>query len=274
MELSQEEYNELIKNQRIVKLQLMGIQDTLDGGIRSANIKEFRNTYVINAQDSLDATYPMYVHFNIIDEMVKVVSVKVDFWILNYRAYSKAGVATGTPSGGGSTTESGGGSTSGSGGGQTSSVESGTGSLNVCGAPDPTYNSVTNVGDENESGVLLSNFQSVTLPSQDHTHTVSNHTHTTPNHTHDTPDHTHPDHTHTAVYGIFEEDTSPTIKFYVSETAGVTYSSVFGGYTTDKSALDITSLITTKGSKLIKFESDLRARLSIQVTIKLDIKAR
>ena len=37
-----------------IKLQLQTLNDTIQGGIRSANLKEYRNTYVINAQDSLD----------------------------------------------------------------------------------------------------------------------------------------------------------------------------------------------------------------------------
>ena len=262
---TQEEWDEFIKFQRIAKFQMQSINDTLLGGLTSRNLKSFRNTYVINSQDSLDNSYPLYVHFNIINEMIKIVSVKVSFWILNYRAYSKAGVATGTPSGGGST--------SGDGGGQTSASENRDHNhpLLLANNADTTYpvyatiisnvwNLISNTGATRWLGTAA--------PSQTHTHTVANHTHTT-------PAHTHPDHTHTATYGIFEEETSPTIKFYVSENESVSYNDVFfGGYDTDKRDLEITSLLTGSGSKLIKFESTTRARLSIQIEIKLDIHAR
>lgn len=328
-----------------IKLQLQQINDTIQGGLRSANLAEYRNTYVINAQDSLDATYPMYVHFNIISEMVKIVSIKLSFWLLPFRSYSKAGAAQCTPSGGGDTsgdgggqtsssvstpsgggstsgasgsasgggatsgsktTPSGGGATSGSGGGQTSSTDSGGGWL--VWTPG-SLQSVTNVGDENRSGYLAAEDEGDLVSAYGHTHTVANHQHTTPdhthpshthttpnhthpnhthstpdhthpehshtvsNHTHSTPDHTHPNHTHSAVYGIFEEETSPTIQVFISRDNGLTYSLPLGSFTKDQQ-LDITRFIDTAGSKIIKFTSDVRARLSVQIEIKLDIKAR
>ena len=76
-----------------IKLQLQKINDTIQGGLRSANLKEYRNTYVINAQDSLDDTYDMLTHFNIISEMTKIVSIKLSFWLLPFRAYSTAATA-------------------------------------------------------------------------------------------------------------------------------------------------------------------------------------
>jgi len=158
-----EDFNK--KDEQTSNTILQGIKDTLEGGIRSTNLKEFRNTYVIYEQDSLDATYPLYVHFNITSEMVKIISVKVSFWIRPYRGYPAA--------------------------------------------------------------------------------------------------------------GIYEEDNSPTIKFYVSENEGLSYNAVFfGGYTTKQSDVDITSLLAGSGSKLLKFESTARARLSVQITAKLDISAR
>ena len=150
---------------------LQEIKGTLEGGIRSVNIGEFRNLSNIYCQDNLDDSYPLYVHFNITSEMVKIVSVKVSFWIRPYRGYCD------------------------------------------------------NSGDES--------------------------------------------------FGIYEEDNSPTIKFYVSENEGVSYNAVFfGGYTTKQTDVDITSLLSGSGNKLLKFESTARARLSVQVEIKLDIKAR
>ena len=60
----------------------------------------------------------------------------------------------------------------------------------------------------------------------------------------------------------------------ISRDNGLTYSLPIGSYTKDQENLDITRFIDTVGSKMIKFESSTRARLSVQITIKLDIKAR
>ena len=272
---TQEEWDEFIKFQRIAKFQMQSINDTLRGGLTSRNLKSFRNTYVINSQDSLDNSYPLYVHFNIINEMIKIVSVKLSFWILNYRAYDTAAKSGGGATSGATGTASGGGATSGSGGGQTSQTESAT--KYVVGAQYiSAFAIVTNVGDEKKTGKLIQGEPAAELAaSNNHTHTVANHTHTTPNHTH--PEHTHttPAHTHEITYGIHEETNSPVIKFYISENEGVSYNDVFfGGYDTDKRDLEITSLLTGSGSKLIKFTSTTRARLSIQIEIKLDIRAR
>ena len=361
-----------------MKLQLQEINDSIRGGLRSANLKEYRNTYVINAQDSLDASFPMYVHFNIIPEMVKIVSINVAFWFQNFRAYATAASSGGavssasgggatptsssgggqtsssvsTPSGGGATSgstgsASGGGSTSGSGGGQTSSSggaqtptsSSGGGQTSsttggsiltgVNGTPSVSgivAEDVTCYGIFIQSdGLLLTDKTSLglkdvypvyhkhymgnhthtvaththTVAVADHTHTVADHTHTTPNHTHPThthttPDHTHPAHTHTVAdhthtvtitahthtggahthdltFGIFEDSTSPTVMFYVSKDNGLSYSLPVGSYSANQENLDITSMINTAGSKLIKFTSNARTRLSVQITIKLDI---
>ena len=343
MELTQEEYDELKNDLKTVKFQLQAINDNLEGSLTSKNFTSFRNTYVINAQDSLDASYPMYIHFNIIPEMVKIVSINVSFWFLNFRAYSTAAASGGavssesgggetptsssgggetptsssvsTPSGGGSTsgaagTPSGGGNTSGAGGAttptssaggaQTSSSTSGYGIVRVL--------SLT----AHDSGYLVKTYENTNSCLYSHTHTIVNHTHTVtignhyhstpnhthPNHTHSTPAHTHPAHTHTVTtsnhthtvtvaahthtggahthgitYGIFEDSTSPTVQFYVSRDNGLTYSLPTGSYTEDHENIDITSMIDTAGSKMLKFESDARTRLSVQVTIKLDILA-
>ena len=49
---------------------------------------------MVNAQDSLDHDYPMYVPFSIPANTVKVVSVYVNFWQLPFRAYSKAAASS------------------------------------------------------------------------------------------------------------------------------------------------------------------------------------
>jgi len=158
-----EDFNK--KDEQTSNAILQGIKDTIEGGIRSVNISEFRNISTIYCQDSLDNSYPLYVHFNITSEMVKIVSVKVSFWILPYRGYPAT--------------------------------------------------------------------------------------------------------------GIYEEDNSPTIKFYVSENEGISYNAIFfGGYTTKQTDVDITSLLSGSGNKLLKFTSSARGRLSVQVTVKLDVKAR
>lgn len=277
VKITQEQYDELMKKLRTLSLQAQEYQDTLESGITSRNLSSFRNTYVINAQDSLDSTYPMYVHFNIISEMIKIVSVKVSFWILNYRAYSTAAASGGghtTPSGGGHTTASGGGHTTPSGGGETSGNDRESSEGVIAGALSDLLH---NVGDENANGKIFSTGSGVSCATSPHTHNCPNHTHTVSNHQHTVSDHTHTvsDHVHDITYGIYEEETSPTIKFYISENNGISYNDkFFGGYTTNKADIEITSLLTSAGSKLIKFTSDVRARLSIQIEIKLDIRAR
>jgi len=291
---------EEIKN---IKIQLQKINDTLQGGLRSANSVEYRNTYVINAQDSLDASYPMYIHFNIIPEMVKIVEIKVSFWFLNFRAYSTAatsGGAVSSASGGGETptSSSGGAVSSASGGGETPTTSSGGASTPTSGADsvnwattfhkDGTETVVTAVGAENASGQLPSgnnicastagHQHTVTIAAHTHTVTVAAHTHTGGAHTHTVTvaAHTHTGgaHTHGITYGIFEDSTSPTVMLYVSRDNGLTYSLPTGSYTADHENLDITSMIDTAGGKMIKFTSNARTRLSVQITVKLDISAR
>ena len=103
------------------------------------------------------------------------------------------------------------------------------------------------------------------------------HTHGIP-HTHNIEhNHTVPAHSHDITYGIFEEETSPTIVPSISRDNGLTYSLPIGSYTKDQENLDITRFIDKAGSKMIKFTSTTlpsRARLSVQIEIKLDIKAR
>ena len=242
--ITQKEYKEFLafkeeyqENEVRRNLLLQHQNDILAGGIRSANLKEYRNTYVFNESDSLDTDNPFLMDIEVISEMTKIVSIKLSFKIKNFRAYSTAASsgggatsgsgggqtssaggaqtssaggaqtssATGSASGGGATSgatgsASGGGKTSGSGGAQTSSVDSG-GEENV-----PFITSlavVNNVGDENEDGMLITGTEGGhSFSTKDHTHTVDDHTHTTPahthpNHTHTTPDHTHPPHAHT-----------------------------------------------------------------------------
>lgn len=254
----------LEKALNLVNYQLQTVNDTLNSGIRSYNLKEYRNTYVINAQDSLDDSYPFYVDFNIISEMTKIVSVELNFRIMNFRAYS-----TGAASGGGDTSGSGGGDTktSSSSSTHTHDVTLSNHSHSMSGTHDQTsetdghtHGYTVTTGTTGSGGGTTET--STAGGSHSHTVTIDDHTHTTPDHTHDVS------------YGIHEEDNSPEISFYVSENDGVTYSDKYGGFDTSQTAIDITGNITKAGAKLIKFESTARARLSVQVIVKLDIKAR
>jgi len=282
--ISNLELEQLKEDLRVTKYKLQEINDSLEGGLRSFNLKEMRNTYVINAQDSLDASYPMFVDFNIVSEMTKIVSIFVYFRIMNYRAYSTAATSGGgstSGSGGGQTSSSGGGQTTSSGGGQTSATENRdhyhqfivldtTGATSVTFKLAPSTALCAPAGSGNQ-------YINTGGPSRTHTHTVADHTHTVADHTHTVADHTHTvaDHTHDITYGIHEESNSPTIKFYVSEDNGASFSDVFGPYKKSQTGgIEITTLLEGAGNKLLKFESDLRARLSVQIIVKLDIKVR
>lgn len=55
---------------------------------------ELRNTITIHGEDSLDATYPLVVDFQIPSEVTDIVDVSVSFRILPFRAYSQSGTTT------------------------------------------------------------------------------------------------------------------------------------------------------------------------------------
>jgi len=80
-ELSQEEYDELINNQRTTKFLMQEIKDLMEGRIKSANIVEYRNTYSEYDWGNCDTTYDFIMDFTLIDEMTKLVSCKVSFRI-------------------------------------------------------------------------------------------------------------------------------------------------------------------------------------------------
>jgi len=84
--------------------------------ITANKYNELRNTYVFNGDDSLDASFPFELDFEIVSEMTAINSVKLSFRISQFRAYSTAaasGGAVSSASGGGETptTSSGGAST-------------------------------------------------------------------------------------------------------------------------------------------------------------------
>jgi len=85
--------------------------------ITATKYNELRNTYVYNADDSLDASYNFIVPFKIVSELLTVQSVKLSFKILNFRAYSTAVASGGGSTSGATGSASGGGDLSGTGGG-------------------------------------------------------------------------------------------------------------------------------------------------------------
>jgi len=213
--------------------------------ITASKYNELRNTYVFNGDDSLDVTYPFELDFEIVSEMTAINKVLLSFRISQFRAYTKAGAAAGTPSGGGNTSGSGGGATSGA-------------------ATSGGFWALTNQGLlPHDVGYLVSGY--------DVDVSVTGHTHTVANHQHSTPDHTHPNHTHTAVYGIFEDSQTPTIHYYIDNGAG--YGAASGAFTTDQLDIDITGLISGTGFKRVKFVSDVRCRVRAWVLCKIDLSA-
>jgi len=78
-----------------------------------------------------------------------------------------------------------------------------------------------------------------------------------------------------ATYGLYEEDNTATICFYISEDDGMTWGQKHGPYTEDQADIEITKLLVRgSGKKKIKFESDVLTGISASVMCKLDLKAR
>lgn len=76
-------------------------------------------------------------------------------------------------------------------------------------------------------------------------------------------------------YGMYEDDNSPSICFYISEDDGMTWTPKFGAYTAGQADIDITKdLIRGSGKKKIKFTSNVLTGISVSVLCKVDIKAR
>ena len=75
-------------------------------------------------------------------------------------------------------------------------------------------------------------------------------------------------------YGLYEEENTATICFYVRKVGGK-WSIKHGPYTADQADIDITKiLIEGKGKYQVKFESDVLTGISAGVMCKIDIKAR
>jgi len=271
---------------------------------------ELRNTYVYNGDDSLDSSHPFEVPFKIVSEMTSIVSIKISFRIMEYRAYSTAAA-------------SGGGATSGSGGGQSSSgikglpwssinTNSAKADLSATAATESAEASISSGQDTESSKADISAFAQTEnadcgggvhkhdLPAgtgafDGHVHEIpytmfNGHSHDLAagttlfdghihvvdeliEHHHDVDDHTHstPNHTHGITYGLHEESNSPTINFQINNGAG--FGGVSSNYTTDQLDIDITEDITGTGWKAIKFNTNLRCRIAAIIECKLDITA-
>jgi len=226
--------------------------------ITADRYNELRNTYVFNGEDSLDASFPFELDFEIVSEMTAIVSVKLSFRKSQFRAYSKGAASGGGATSGASGTPSGGGATTGyqgtpSGGGSTTAAGK-NGSANIFGITGGS--GVTNVGDENVTGLIPTAWNGYTFSTSVHVHDTPNHTH--PNHYHTTPNHTHPNHTHSTpnhthnlTFGIYEDSQSPT----------------------DQLGIDITASISGTGFKRIRFDSNVRCRIRAWVMVKIDLSA-
>jgi len=251
-EITLEQFNELKRKYDWIYAKYVEQQDSIEENnmLDSAGVSAYkliRNTYVFNGNDSLDATYPYVLDFEIVDEMTRIASVKLSFKISDFRAYSKAAA-------------SGGGSTSGSGGGQTSS----SGGDDTTQEPSAVVGVAAGAGwIAHADGYLMT--KTYNVASEYHTHSQPTHKHTISNHTHTTPNHTH-----NLTFGIYEDDQSPTISLYIDNGSG--YGGKIGDYTKDKLGLEITSYITNAGFKKIKFESDTLARIQAWVMCKIDVR--
>jgi len=74
-------------------------------------------------------------------------------------------------------------------------------------------------------------------------------------------------------YGIYEEDNTPTITFYLSEDDGMTWGQKRGPYTTDQADIEVTKLLVRgSGKKKIKFKTTALTGISASVMVKADIK--
>lgn len=266
-----------LTDENVLANTIQSIKDLLYGGLTQRNMKSIRTYFAVNAMDSLDSNYPMYVPFNIPANTVKVVTVYVSFTILPFRAYSKSAASSEqitTSSGGGSTTSSGGGATTSS-GGSTSPVSS---------VPREQAVPVTEIQGyikhSSPLGWLIEDYNGNpkivhSLVSGNHTHTVSipSHYHYVYPHTHYVYPHTHtiPPHAHEINFGIYEVDKHPSITLYVSRDGGGTYPYRIGTYSSSQDFIEITQYVDTPGNKMLKFEATDLGRVSTQIEIKVDI---
>jgi len=294
-------------------VQLLHAAILLAGTIRAKHYLELRQTFVYNSEDSLDNSKSFTIPFKIVSEMTAIVSVKLSFRIMSYRAYSTAassGGASTSGSGGGQTSSAGGAQTSSQGGswitadtstvdpGDTNDADLGThyhempshshgvnGDTNTTDCGGTTHGHSIDEYDCDTTSVDPGNtynrylgLHNHTMPTHKHTIGQIQHTHTVDDHTHTVSNHTHttPNHVHGVTYGIHEETNSPQIHYHIDNGAG------FGGpsatYTADQIDLSIGGSIAGSGWKAIRFDSELagangRLRLFVIIECKLDVTA-
>lgn len=267
-----------LTDENILANTIQSIKDLIYGGLTQRNMKSIRTCFAVNAMDSLDSDYPMYVPFNIPANTVKVVTVYVSFTILPFRAYSKSAASSEqitTSSGGGSTTSSGGGATTSSGGGATvtshAAYERGFPLATRIKSYIPHEDGYL-IGDSGYGGPAAHGF-SVTTPGHIHTVAIPSHYHYVYAHTHYVYPHTHtiPPHAHEINFGIYEVDKHPSITLYVSRDGGGTYPYRIGTYSSSQDFIEITQYVDTPGNKMLKFEATDLGRVSTQIEIKVDI---
>jgi len=282
----------------------------LAGTIRAESYMELRQTYVYNGDDSLDASYPFEIPFEIVSEMTSLISVKLSFRIMNYRAYSTGATAA---AGGGQTSDGGSswpwgktgvrnpGDTSSEDPGDTSSEDPGDTNYrdlgshyhsmpnhdhdvsgrteNADGTGSHSHNTSYNVNISSENPGNTDyrdlNDHMHTMPT--HRHTMGTHKHTMGTHDHDLniPDHTHTisNHTHgvSIDFGLHEENNSPTVHFHVNNGSG--FGSASDNYNGDQLDIDITAMISGTGWKGVRFDTNARCRIAAIIKCKIDVTA-
>ncbi len=252
-----------LTDENILANTIQSIKDLIYGGLTQRNMKSIRTCFAVNAMDSLDSDYPMYVPFNIPANTVKVVTVYVSFTILPFRAYSKSAASSEqitTSSGGGATTSSGGGATVTS----HAAYERGFPLATRIKSYIPHEDGYL-IGDSGYGGPDAHGF-SVTTPGHIHTVAIPSHYHYVYPHTH-----TIPPHAHEINFGIYEVDKHPSITLYVSRDGGGTYPYRIGTYSSSQNLIEITQYVDTPGNKMLKFEATDLGRVSTQIEIKVDI---
>ena len=265
----------------------------LAGTIRAESYAQLRSNYVYNSEDSLDSTKPFTIPFRIVEEADDIVSAKLSFRLMPYRAYSTTDI-----SGGGSTP-----------------------TTAVSGYPWPQYTDyakalATNT-DSGDASIANHNAGAGTTGNADgcnsstegedgdgvHYHYISGRSHGHPSaqlshsanghvhgqnekgasgHRHELGSgytgHTHSvtiaAHQHGLTYGIHEESNSPTVTYAIDD--GLGFGAESAGYNADQQDIDISGVLTIRagtGWKALRFTTDLRCRVFCIIEFKLDITA-
>jgi len=73
------------------------------------------------------------------------------------------------------------------------------------------------------------------------------------------------------VYGMHEENNSPTVHYHIDNGAG--YGGASDDFTTNQLDIDISGSLAGTGWKTIRFDTNLRCRIFCIIELKLDINA-